>query len=212
MIELKKSHLFNIDMHVHTAKFSECAESLDPLQIEEYARQAHVNAIVITDHDTLWDKQEFQELKNMFHEIQLYNGIEVTTENGYHLIIIGIKEQGPIHKGVTCNKAISYAHEQGGVAILAHPFRRGLPPIKIIAQVDAIEVGSTSLNEKESKLSINLAQAMTKPVIACSDAHSLPMIGWAYTSFPNRPENVSHLCEMIKKGLGKPTCPNPYFS
>jgi predicted metal-dependent phosphoesterase TrpH len=63
MNETKNNPPFNIDLHVHSAKYSECAESLDPQQIEVYARKAKINAVVITEHDTLWRKHEFQELQ-----------------------------------------------------------------------------------------------------------------------------------------------------
>jgi len=212
MKQTKNNSCFSIDLHVHSSRYSECAELLDPQRIEEYATKAKINAVVVTEHDTLWRKSEFQELQEKAKNIQLFNGVEVTTENGCHLILIGIEENGPLYKGIASEDAISYAHEQGGVVILAHPFRKGLPPTKTIARVDAIEICSTSLYENESKLSINLAQIMGKPTIACSDAHALPLIGWAYTSFPNKPENVQHLCQMIKEGAGKPALPNPFFS
>ncbi len=211
MKEIENSSEFIIDMHVHSSRHSECAEALDAQRIEQYARKAQVNGVVITEHDTLWDKQEFQDLQANTLEVQFYNGVEVTTSSGCHLVVIGIDEIGPLHKGITSERAIAYVHEQGGVVILAHPFRKGLPPLKIIERVDAIEVGSTSLYENESKLSFNLADVLRKPAIASSDAHALPMIGWAYTVFPAKPENDQHLCRMIREGVGKPVLPNPFF-
>ncbi len=202
---------FCIDMHVHTSRYSECAESLDPLKIEKYARKAGLDAVVITEHDTFWNRYELQELTEMCTEVQFFNGIEVTTKRGFHLVIIGVEKSGLLKKGVPCFDAIRYTHDQGGLAILAHPFRKGLPPLKTVAEVDAIEVGSTSLYEKESQLSYNLAKIMEKPAIACSDAHALSMIGWAYTRFPHPPENLRDLCEMVKEGKGKPILPNPFF-
>ena len=203
---------FNIDLHVHTAKHSECAESLDPARLGEFAARTAINGIVITEHDTLWNETDFAILKKQSDDILLLNGIEVTTKRGYHLVIIGIDECGPLQKGIPCDDAINYAHEKGAVAILAHPFRNGLPPLKIITLLDAIEIGSTSLYRSEAELSRHLAESLNKPCIASSDAHALTMIGWAYTGFPEKPEDILHLCAMIREGRGIPILPHPFFA
>ena len=135
MNKIQGHSLYTIDLHVHSAKYSECAESLDPKQIVNYAKKAKLNAVVITEHDTLWKKEDFQELQEKAADIHLFNGIEVTTENGCHLVVIGVERNGPLHKGISAEKAITYAHEEGAVVILAHPFRKGLPPTKTIARI-----------------------------------------------------------------------------
>lgn len=201
---------FCIDMHIHTSQYSECAETLHPQKIEKYACKAGLDAVIITEHDTCWKSDEIEKLQKALPNIWVFNGVEVTTRSGCHLVVFGIDELGPLHKGIGCEEVIRYVHENGGVVFLAHPFRKGLPSLGIIEQFDAIEVGSTSLSLKESKLSANLARTLNKPAIGCSDAHALPMIGWAYTQFPSWPENVSDLCRMVKEGLGEAVFPNPF--
>ncbi len=208
----KEDFAFHIDMHVHTSRYSECAESLDPRQIEAYAQKTNVHGIVITEHDTVWSKDQFEELQQELNSVILYNGIEVTTMGGYHLVIVGVSENGPLTKRIPCDEAIVYAHEQEGIVILAHPFRNGLPLLNVLEKVDAIEIGSTSLSRRESQLAVHLATTIGKPMIGCSDAHALSRIGWAYTCFPEKPESLHHLCWMIKEGQGKPVLPSPFFS
>jgi len=209
---MQKRENFHIDLHVHTAQHSECAESLNPLLVNKYAVKAGIHGAVITEHDTLWNKSDFNELQQRSRNVLLFNGVEVTTQNGCHLVVLGIKENGPLHKGISCNDAIDYARQERAIVILAHPFRNGLPPMKILKSIDAFEVGSTSLYKDESKLCRLLSEALQKPGIASSDAHALSMIGWAYTSFPEMPENVQHLCAMIKEGLGSPVLPHSFFA
>lgn len=212
MQETNDNNNFFIDTHVHSSKYSECAESLDPRQIEIYSKKAGIHGIVMTEHDTLWRYDLFHELQKEFSSILFFNGIEITSKEHSHLVLIGLKDIGLLCKGIPANDAINIAHEQGGVAILAHPFRNGLPPLNIIDKIDAVEIASTSLSRRESELSQYLAQKLNKPSIACSDAHSLSRIGWAYTQFPEQPESTEHLCRMIKEGQGRPVIPNAFFS
>jgi len=211
MVAVEKTIHFHFDLHVHSALYSECAESLDPFKLEEYAKSAGIDGILLTEHDALWSRNQLEELQHHIPSVVFYNGVEVTARNGIHLVILGISEMGPLYKGIYCNDAISYAHDQGGIVILAHPFRNGLPQLRVIERVDAIEIGSTSLTALESELSQNLARSVGKPMLACSDAHALQRIGWAYTSFLRAPENERDLCQMIKSGQGKPILPNPFF-
>ena len=204
------NEVFSIDMHIHTSRYSECAETLHPEKIEEYALKAGLDAVIITEHDTCWKRSDLRELQESSTSIQIFNGVEVTTKSGCHLIVYGIEELGPLRKGIPCEEAIRYVHESDGIIILAHPFRKSLPPLNIIEQFDAIEVGSTSLYKKESDLSMHLAQTLEKPVIGSSDAHALSMIGWAYTRFPSKPVNPKDLCRMIKEGIGEVVMPNPF--
>ncbi|WP_136797605.1 MULTISPECIES: PHP-associated domain-containing protein [Desulfosediminicola] len=208
----KDNHCFSIDMHVHTSRYSECAESLDPRQIDSYAMRAGLHAVVITEHNTMWGNNEIKELQAQMSSILLFNGIEVTTNGGHHLVILGVDENTPLPKGISCSDAISTAHEQGGVAILAHPYRNGLPPLHTIEMVDAVEIASTSLSRKETDLSCHLAQFLGKQAIGCSDAHALTRIGWSYTQFPCSPRDTSHLCQMIRQGLGNPVMPKRCFN
>ena len=202
---------FKIDVHVHSAQYSACAETLLPQKIGEYAKKAGLDGVVLTEHDSLWDPEAFLELRAKVKEIEIYNGIEVTDDLGHHYVVIGISEMGPLRRGINSYEILQFVHRCKGVVILAHPFRNGLPPLKIIEKVDAIEIGSTSLNERESQLAVCLANSLNKPTIACSDAHSLVRIGWGFTILPQKPGNEAMLCSMIRDGLGKPVLPFPFI-
>lgn len=208
---MREDHPFFIDMHVHTSRYSECAESLDPLKLESYALNAGLHGVILTEHNAMWCEEEFQELQNTMKSIILYNGIEVTTDERHHLVIVGVNKNTVFWKGIKSKEAISLANEQGGVVILAHPYRSGLPSLDIIKQVDAIEILSTSLSREESELAGHLTSYLGKSAIGCSDAHALLRVGWAYTAFPCRPESSDHFCEMIRDGLGTPVQSKPFI-
>ena len=205
-----QNSIFNIDLHVHTARYSDCAETLDPEKIEAWVKQSSLGGVVLTEHDTMWHLKSFFDLQHSCPEIVFYNGMEVTAGNGHHFVVIGLETAEPVYKLMPASDLIALAHENEGVVILAHPFRNGLPDLKIVRQVDAIEIGSTSLGRLESKLAEILARELGIPAVACSDAHSLEKIGWAYTAFPQVPGNVGHLCEMIREGRGVPVLNNGY--
>ena len=202
---------FLIDLHVHSSLYSDCATTLNPFEIETFALKAGIDAVVLTEHDSLWATDRFRDLQGQARDIEFFNGIEITAQHDYHLVALGISDTTLLPKGLPCQEIIDHVHNQDGIVILAHPYRNGLPPMKVMQQLDAIEVGSTSLHAPESKLSFILARELNKPAVACSDAHALIRIGWGYTSFPSRPTSVAHLCEMIKDGLGTPVLPNPFF-
>jgi len=202
---------FNIDLHVHTARYSSCAEFLDPLQIEQYCLDAGIQGVVLTEHDTCWNTDELADLQAHCPSVRLFSGIEVSTAEDSHLIVIGLEDHRVLAKGMPFDAVVAAAHEQAGLVILAHPFRKTIPPLSSVSKVDAIEIGSTSLHEPEARLSACLTEVLQKPSVACSDAHALPMIGWAYTRLPRQPANLAELIQMIRQGHGRPVLPHPFF-
>jgi len=200
-----------IDLHIHSRNYSPCAQTLDPYLIAGSLSQKGLHGAVLAEHDTKWDNGAFALLRQHDTRCELFNGMELTTAGNYHLVLIGLQDDSKIKKGMDPVEAINNIHLQGGVVILAHPFRTGVPPLGVLKKVDAMELGSTSFNEQESRLSTLVARELGKPLVGSSDAHALERVGWGYTEFPTRPEDESHLCEMIKSGLGTPVLPYPFI-
>jgi len=200
-----------IDLHIHSRSYSSCAQTLDPYLIAESLNQKGLHGAVLAEHDTQWDSKAFASLQQHDKRCEFFNGMELTTAGNYHLVLLGLNDDSKIKKGMDALEAIKNVHRQGGAVILAHPFRTGVPPLVVLEKIDAMELGSTSFNEKESRLSTLVAGELGKPLVGSSDAHALERVGWGYTEFPFRPEDESHLCEMIKSGLGIPVLPNPFI-
>jgi len=191
-----------VDLHVHTSRYSPCAEYLDPTELLAAAGEQGLAGVVVTEHDVLWTAEETEALQGRHPTVRLYRGIECTVA-GAHLVIIGVDDAARLYRGMALADAARLAHEAGAAVILAHPFRdsdpRGLP----LSLVDAVEVASTSFTAHEAVKAHRLARALRKPKVAGSDAHALSRVGWAWTAFPFLPRDERELAAAIKSGVGK---------
>lgn len=197
-----------VDLHVHTARYSPCAEAVDPSAIADWAERAGLAGVVITDHDVLWPEDEMERLQEDFPAVAFYRGIEVTSQ-GCHLVVVGLDRQDGLRRGTPVEDVVSIARTQGAAVILAHPYRDAEPDVLPLGDVDAVEVGSTSFTRPEAEKACALARRLGKPVVASSDAHALSRIGWAYTVFPRLPADEKDLAAMVREGLGRPATPHP---
>jgi len=192
-----------LDLHVHTKRYSGCAEFLDPKEIGSRCIEVGLDGVVITDHDWLWQHAEIAEVARKCPEILFLRGMECSAR-GCHILLIGIDEMAPFSRGMEPEEVIGACHAQGGAAILAHPYRDSDPETLPCELFDAIEIDSTSFVEDTVTRSIRLAEMLALPVVANSDAHALSRIGWAWTEFPEKPQNEEELVEMICAGQGQP--------
>ncbi len=193
---------FRIDLHVHSARYSPCAEAAPARDVAVWALRAGLHGVVLADHDILWEEEEVAALQAEAPELRLFRGIECTTR-GAHLVVIGAAEAGHFVRGAPPELVAARAHEQGAVVILAHPHRDAPLPVIPPGMVDAIEVTSTSIPAEDSPRARRLAKRLGVPQVGSSDAHALSRIGWAYTEFPSMPPDERELAAMIRSGKGK---------
>jgi len=198
-----------VDLHLHTARYSPCAEAVDPSAIAAWAGRAGLAGAVITDHDVLWPEDELERLREDFPSVAFYRGIEVTSQ-GCHLVVVGLDRQDGLRRGTPVEEVVRIAHAQGAAVILAHPYRDADPDVLPLDGIDAVEVGSTSFTRPEAARARALARRLGKPEVASSDAHALSRIGWAYTVFPRLPADEKELAAMVRDGLGRPSTPHPF--
>jgi predicted metal-dependent phosphoesterase TrpH len=198
-----------IDLHLHTGRYSQCAEFVDPYQIEARAVQAGLSAVVLTEHDILWQDEEIELLQKQSPGIRIFRGIEVSAR-GCHLLVIGIDDAGPLDRGITLEEVVAYARLFDAAVILAHPYRDADPDCLPVELVDAVEVGSTSFTADEARRARQLAARFGKPVVAGSDGHAMSRIGWAWTELPDLPQDEASLASAIRRGLGIPVTPYPF--
>jgi len=192
-----------IDLHVHTRRYSGCAEFLDPGEIGSRCVEVGLDGVVISDHDWLWHAAEIAEIARKSPEILFFRGMECSAD-GCHILVIGIDEMAPFSRGMPPAQVIRACHAQGGAAILAHPYRDSDPAALPCELFDAIEVDSTSFLNEDIPRSFELAASCELPVVASSDAHALTKIGWARTEFPETARDEKELAEMIRSGACRP--------
>lgn len=194
---------FPIDLHVHTGRYSPCAEALLPELLAPTARARRLAGVVLADHDVLWAEEEVRALQRRDEGVRLFRGMECSAR-GAHLVMVGLEEPAPFYRGMPPLEAVELAHRQGACVILPHPFRDGDPPEELWAAVDAVEVASLSFTAVAARRSWALARRWGRPAVAGSDAHAPRQVGWAWTTFPRMPRDERELAELIRSGRGRP--------
>ncbi len=77
-----------IDLHTHTRPGS--ADSfLDPDELIERSMQAGLDAIVLSEHDRIWEQEALRRLERR-HQFRILSGVEVSTEGG-HILAYGAR-------------------------------------------------------------------------------------------------------------------------
>jgi len=109
----------NVELHCHTVYSMDGLMSFEALL--RTARAVGLDALAITDHDTLEGAIEFQRLaRTRDVPLQIIAGEEKTLADGSHLI--GLFLRRPIESG-KLQEAIGEIEDQGGFCLIPHPFR-----------------------------------------------------------------------------------------
>ncbi|MDO5096250.1 MAG: PHP domain-containing protein [Peptostreptococcaceae bacterium] len=196
-----------IDMHLHQDRHSfDSHVSLEDI-IDE-AKRKGLDGICITDHDDLGLREIVEQFYN--DDIKIFVGVEILTTQG-DILVIGLDKVPD--KMLTPSELLELVHEQGAVAISAHPYRknnRGLGDNIFAHHCDsalpltAVEVlnGSTPehLNLQAGMTAMEAGLGMT----AGSDAHFKERVGLMATYFPYEINNERELIQAIKNRDSRP--------
>ena len=162
------------DLHIHS-KYS-YDSFLSPVRIIKVAKRKGLHGVAITDHNTI--KGGIEALKiNEDEDFQVIVGAEIRTEYGD---IIGLF----LEDEITTNKfeeVIEEIKSQGGLSVLAHPYRQYKFPEEIIDKVDLVEVFNARSRKADNERAYELAKKFKKPQTAGSDAHLVFEIGRGIT-------------------------------
>jgi predicted metal-dependent phosphoesterase TrpH len=162
-----------IDPHIHTNSSPD--SSITPNQLLDGMLATGINAIAVTDHDTM---EGYKRLKHnyAFREFLIIPGIEVTTDMG-DIIVLGL-EDPPISKDA--NLLIDRAHEAGGLIVAPHPFdgsRVSLGGRCGTLRVDLIEIANGKCLGDSNRQAKEFSSLLGLPGIGGSDAHEKGQIG-----------------------------------
>lgn len=184
------------DLQVHTA-FGDGMEDARTI-LERVEVLGELDVIAITDHDDIRGALEAREVHAQApYHFDLVTGIEVTTQHG-HLLALWV--EAPVRSFRPLEETIAAIHEQGGLAVVPHPFslltrsigRRTLERVMAIADTtthpDGIEVANpTSAGWDTGVRAIEANRARWRLAeTGGSDAHFTEAVGAAYTLFPGR--------------------------
>lgn len=178
------------DLHIHS-KYS-YDSLLSPERIIKVAKRKGLHGVAITDHNTI--KGGIEALKiNEDKDFQVIVGAEIRTEYGD---IIGLF----LEDEITTNKfegVIEEIKSQGGLSVLAHPYRQYKFPEEIVDKVDLVEVFNARSRKADNERAYELAKKFKKPQTAGSDAHFGFEIGRGRTMVNSK------IIEALKKGETK---------
>lgn len=173
-----------LDLHVHT-KYS-FDSSMSPKKVVKTARSRGLNAIAITDHDSIEGALEAQQYQTS--DFFVIVGEEIDTEAG-DIIGLFLKEQIKMRDPA---EAIRQIKAQGGIAVLPHPFSKTMAIEEHVARMlDACE-GFNARHARGRKVEEGGAEPHIQEfatqydlsLTAGSDAHFYPEIGQARTIVP----------------------------
>jgi predicted metal-dependent phosphoesterase TrpH len=197
------------DLHLHT-DFSDGLHS--PRQVVQSAAKNGLNLIAVTDHDTMEGALRAKEYSARRPDlgVQVIVGEEVSTLNGH---VVGLFLTQFVPPRLSAKRTVDLIHQQGGLAILAHPFHlytgknSGHPnAVEIIDDIpfDGIETVNhgDALSSWSNKKANRILKKYKLAPIGCSDAHNSRFIGMAYTEFEGN--HAEDLRAAILSGRTKP--------
>lgn len=193
------------DIHIHTT-FSDGLNEPEAV-VNFVATQTDLRVIAITDHNTVdgaraayayWRKN-----RALFGRLEVIIGSEISTSVG-HIIGLFLKEDVPAR--MSPEETIWAIHEQGGLAIAAHPFTHLLPFTDFegvgrrigYLPIDGVEERSSIPTELYANWITAVYNQNHRQVarLGSSDAHYLTMIGKTYTWFPG--ETARHFRRAVE--------------
>jgi predicted metal-dependent phosphoesterase TrpH len=159
-----------LDLHVHTSFSPDCLSS--PKDLVDTAKRRGLHGVAVTDHDTVRGGLEARR-HNRDRDFHVIVGSEITTDAGD---IIGLFLEAEIHN---CDalEVIREIHEQGGLALLPHPFRGRPPREEVVRAVDLVEVFNARMDPASNGKAQELARRLGKRSVCASDAHFLSDLG-----------------------------------
>ena len=183
------------DLHIHTLA-SDGVDAI-PTILDHVEHHTDLDVIAITDHERIDAAVAARRMaRELGHRVEVVVGEEVSTLGG-HLLALFIEER--IRPLRSLRSTIAAVHEQGGLAIPAHPLvpyplcAQGFVLRRLIAdpdprvRPDAIEAFNPPMLGRPWHGSVvRFAAAQGLPTVGNSDSHEAAAIGTGWTTFPGR--------------------------
>ncbi|MGD9212719.1 MAG: CehA/McbA family metallohydrolase [Desulfobacteraceae bacterium] len=197
--------MFRVDLHVHTSRYSPCAESLHPEKMIIQAKKRKLHGVVITEHDRLWKVEDIQKLQLQTRDIRIYRGVEISSASG-HFLVIGIDNLSGIKPDISIEKLIDMIQSCGAAIILVHHHLvysnlKSPRAVKDLPQlINAIEVVSSLTFDQHQIEAEDIARTRGWTAVGGSDAHHIEQVGTAFTIFKQLPKSEIQLAQAIQLG------------
>jgi predicted metal-dependent phosphoesterase TrpH len=199
------------DLHLHTTA-SDGVSTVE--EVLAFAQQrTDLDVLAVTDHDTIEGALRARDLVAAgAYRFEVIVGEEISTREG-HLLALFLERR--IAPGLSIERSIDLVHEQGGLAIVAHPFNRLFrhsvqrPVMDRLWRQPAVHPdGMETLNGSfagigSSQVAMTLSRRYYRwAETGGSDAHTATAIGCARTRFAG--QTAENLRAAI---LARASCP-----
>lgn len=200
------------DLHAHT-HYSDGSDS--PAALVAEARRRRLDVLAITDHDSLDGALRAREIVSRLAApagLEVVVGEEVSSQDGH---ILGLFLTNRVAPGRTAARTVADIHEQGGIAIAAHPYwradgytgrcRQGVGALIGEVAFDAVEVrngGITPAMAQANRRAVAAVAALELVGVGGSDAHVREALGLALTAFRGR--SAADLRHSLQRGWVRP--------
>jgi predicted metal-dependent phosphoesterase TrpH len=182
------------DMHLHSL-YSDGTSGVEAL-LDHVERHTDLDLMAITDHERVDGALRAREIHAAgAFSFDLVVGEEITTRRG-HLLALFIEERIPALRPLT--ETLERVHDQGGLAIAAHPLapltpslgRRSLlslhhdpDPRHHLDGIELLNPSAAGRSRRLDRLHLN-QRVLHLPAVGNSDAHILEHVGSGWTWFP----------------------------
>lgn len=182
---------FRCLFHIHTNYSFDSL--LSPKRILSRARELHVGAMVVADHNTIKGSLAARELAHSQDPI-VPIAAEYQSEKG-DIIGLFLKSEICSHQS---NEIIQQIHAQGGLAVLPHPFKGHKLDEALLSGVDVIEIYNARCSTQDNERASELARKWRLPTIAGADAHCFAELGAALNEYSGAvPSNELELRQLL---------------
>ena len=198
---MSRKRSLKIDFHVHSS-FSFDSD-MSPKDIVKLAKKSGLDAVAITDHNTIEGGKEVEKLAGK--DLIVFVGSEIKTDKGE---IIGLNLKDEIPSKLPMIQTCKMIKEQGGFLIVPHPFDRlrsgiGKGMDEIIKYIDAVEVfNARTLFHRFNKEALEFAERHKLGEVVGSDAHFGVEFGSAYTLVDSE-KTKDGILKAVKNGKTK---------
>ena len=204
-----------IDLHNHTLPRS-LDSSLRADDLVRLAKERGLDGVCLTEHDNSWDSREMEGI-GKDHGFPVLAGMEVNTDHG-HILVFGLTKY--TYEMFSAKRLREIVDQEGGVMILAHPYRRSLyspgpslhrfhpngdRPWAATDQdystlIHAVEALNGSGGSSDNAFSLEVARRLGLPGTGGSDAHVMSEVAKAATDFERKITSLSDFIAAVKEG------------
>ena len=188
--------VLKIDMHVHTEGSPDAHTRISDLPGIITAKG--LDGIAVTEHN--------QFNPPSFSNVIILPGVEISSAEG-HIVALGVHEIIP--RGLSADETIERIHDQGGIAIVPHPYDPVCECVKIrnlkvrpdaveTMNADALSFGISNYLARRDARKFNL------PQVGGSDSHIPESIGDCYTLIDAATRSVTDIMSAIREGKTQP--------